>query len=65
MSFHRVSDGRARLSTDSGGPRPRALGHAHMSDAVLGVRLGDGGTRQWGRFEDSDVRGLIPQTSLE
>jgi hypothetical protein len=41
------------------------LGLAHAIDAVPGVRLGDGGNGRRGRFEDRDVRGLIPWTSLE
>jgi hypothetical protein len=31
--------------TDSGGPRPRALGLVHATDAMPGVRLGDGGAQ--------------------
>jgi hypothetical protein len=51
MILHRVSDGRARSLTDSGGPRPRALGLAHAKDAEPGVRLDDGGNGRRGRFE--------------
>jgi hypothetical protein len=65
MSFHRVSDGRACSSTDSGGPKPRVLGHAHATDAMPRGRLGDGCAREEGRFKERDVQGLIPRTSLE
>jgi hypothetical protein len=47
-----------------GGPRPRALGRVHATDAGPGVRLGDGGAGEEGRFDIRDVRGLIPRTSL-
>jgi hypothetical protein len=50
---------------DSGGPRPRALGDNHATDAVPRVRLGDGCARESGQFEERDVRGLIPRTNLE
>jgi hypothetical protein len=65
MILHRVSDGRARSLIDSGGPRPQALGLVHATDAVPGGRLGDGCAREEGRFEERDVRGLIPRTSIE
>jgi hypothetical protein len=41
----------AHSVTDSGGPRPRALGLAHAIEAVPGVRLSDGGSGRRGRYE--------------
>ena len=41
----------ARSVTDSGGPRPRALGLAHAIEAGPGVRLGDGDSGRRGRDE--------------
>jgi hypothetical protein len=54
-----------RSRIDSGSPRPRALGLVHAIEAVPGVQLGDGGAREEGRFEERDVQGFIPRTSLE
>jgi hypothetical protein len=51
MILQYVSYGHAHSLADSGGPRPRALGLAHAIDAVLGVRLGDGGSGRRGRFD--------------
>jgi hypothetical protein len=53
-----------RPSIDSGGPRPRALANVHTTDAVLRSWISDGRVRGLGRFEERDIQGLIPRTSL-
>jgi hypothetical protein len=37
----------------------------HATDAVPNSGLSDGCVGERGRFEEQDVRGLIPRTSLE
>jgi hypothetical protein len=64
MSVHHVSDGRVHLLINSGGPRPRALGSDHVTDAVPKPLLGDECVREKRQSRERDVRGLIPQTSF-
>jgi hypothetical protein len=54
-----------RSSIDSSDPRPRALGDNHATDAVPKDRLSDGCMGEWSRFEEQDIQGLIPRTSLD
>jgi hypothetical protein len=63
-AFHHVSDGHVHPLIESGGPMPRALSDIHATDAVLSSRPGDGCARERSRFDEQDVRGLIPRNSL-
>jgi hypothetical protein len=54
-AFHCVSDGHVRLSIESGGPRPQALGDLHATDAVPRSLLGDGCVREQSQFEERDI----------
>jgi hypothetical protein len=62
---HHVSGHDVRPAIYFGGPRPRALGVDHAFGVVPSSRCGDGCSRGRDRFEDGDVRGLIPRSRLQ